>query len=214
MRNNSDPFSREAIIASFDDIAQLARDIAQHPDIGRNKITLEREIDLFATALQAIIEIIDHHSALIIWTAKFSEHFPPKAVAGLSKLGPYDPDGLVRLSSALSAAFSIGGHVMDNPIMKRHLKRLEEETRRAQTAHGRQARLRASKAHDAVIEREAQRMLAHNSNLGISKIANSMAASEAVPLKASAIEKRLRILEGEGRLKFRTTKHTSVRNSC
>jgi hypothetical protein len=183
-----------AITGSFDDITRLAREISQLPDAAHQRVMLEREITLFETSIRRLSKILDQHTALAVFLAKFANCLPGQALADLNKLGAVDPNGFVDLSSALSAAFTLGGHVIDNPVMRQHLRELEAKARRAQTASARNSRLQRSEIYDAIILNEVEQIRTKNPRIGLPKMAESIAATKMVPLKASAIEKRLRRL--------------------
>jgi len=190
---------RDAIRESLSEIAKLAQEVARHPDALDDVQVLEREAELLTASVNSLVQIIDQHEALTIWTSTYFSELSAESAAALSKLGPYDPGGLVDLSTALSSAFSIGGRVIDDPSRKRRFERALASMRQAQTASARRARQMKSQQLDIMIVSEAERIIAEQPSLGNAKIAGAIAAKwketkSEERLDASAIEKRLRRL--------------------
>ncbi|HZL39659.1 MAG TPA: hypothetical protein VFC45_05185 [Pseudolabrys sp.] len=62
---------------------------------------------------------------------------------------PFDPHGPMLLSVALTAAFQIGSRAVENPIMKR----IEQQAKKARTAHATQVRLSTSELTTRLIRK-------------------------------------------------------------
>jgi hypothetical protein len=143
---------RESLIDFMRRLSEMAKESAAHASANSDdKRTLEDEAERLISSVESLIKNIEMHEAyVLLMSGDAWEALGPEDQAKLGALGPFDPLGLVDLSSALFAAFRLGGYVLENPIMKR----AEKELREAAAAHARHALESTSKKIDDLIVRE------------------------------------------------------------
>lgn len=111
---------------------------------------LAGDTERLENSVKSLIKVIETHDRLAAWTCEVSQAVRSSDKAKLDlvvgRLTEFRPilNGLVDLKSALWSAFSLGGYVLENPIVKR-------EAKKAFTDMGRQAREQTSKMIDELI---------------------------------------------------------------
>jgi hypothetical protein len=164
---------------------------------------LKKDAKLLISSVESLIKIIESHTAYILWISDICEATRPKDQrdweakdpkekaklselgAKLSAVGPFDPGGLVYLSSALIAAFFIGARAFDSPIFRQ----LEKDTKAALARAGRKAK---SQQHERDILRLAEPILAENPTWNAPRIAARIANTGLIKLRDNSIEKIVR----------------------
>ena len=160
---------RKSLLDFTKRLTKLAKGTANLP--GANEVDrriLRDDAKVLASSVKSLIRNIESHEACVLWISDICEATRPRDLrdweakdpkdktklselgAKLSVIGPFDPLGLVDLSSTLLAAYRIGVHAIESPIFKQ----LEKDAKAARTAWARQAREPRSKMINDLI-REA-----------------------------------------------------------
>jgi hypothetical protein len=178
---------REAVTKFVERLRELAEETAGLPSAnGEDRTILKDDALRLESSVKSLIRIIETHEDYALWMSDASQLMRPKDRAKLKRVpGPFDPGGLVDLSSALAAAFRIGELGLDSPIMKQ----LERDRRGALARAHRSAK---SQNRIPVILNLEREILERHPKLNRRGVARRIAESLNHEVRPNTVEKILR----------------------
>ena len=194
-QRSSDSPVRKSLLNFTKQLRKMAKESADLPSANNDdKRILRDEAARLIRSVKSLIRIVETHDALVMWAAEVSRAARPddeamqRVLGKLSMLGPVVLNGLTDLQSALWAALSLGGHVLDNPITEKAAKKLRE----ASTAPAREVRRTKSQQRLGEILKAAESIRTEHHNWKAPRIAAEIAKARVVDLKDNTIEKIVR----------------------
>jgi len=183
-----DALVRESLNNFTQSLRELVRDSSGLSEDER--VMLGQEVERLGNSIDSLIKIVTEYNAL--------------AIGGVAS-EPFNPLGLVDLSSALAAVEHVAIRVFLSPITQR----LEQEVSDARAAHARKARALVSKTLDRDILDYVKPLWEKHPTWKAGRLAAEFAESfnkdRISPLTDNAIEKRVRKL-----MRMRTTGQSSA----
>lgn len=180
---------RKGLLDFTRQLRKIAKESADLPSADEDdRRILEESAELLDNSAKSLIKIIETHDALVLWATDVSQDVRPEDRAKPGVLGPIILNGLVDLSSALSAAFHVGERALESPVFRQ----LEKDTRAARARGGREEK---SRQDDRKILKLFEPLWAeHSTDWKAPRFAAEIAKAGIVNLRDNSIERKVRKL--------------------
>jgi hypothetical protein len=196
---------RESVLGMMQRLRASAERAVALPHAGEDARTLAEAAENLKCSVVNLTRVVDQHEALLLWAHDVAPKLDESDLAKLYRTaGGAVINGLVDLSSAISAAMTIGNLALKSPIVERELKALQS----ARAAAATQQKLTDSRGIDDVIGSEAAPIWKKHPSWTPNRVATmirdsvnrELSALKLDPLAIDAIRKRVSKLRTNGRL--------------